>query len=126
MSHLLVQDFVLELQSGDAEQEVCEAGGSLEWASAIVDIPAGALDGCYTIEVIDNIPVGTETLYTEHSVVLVEINIPPAALPLSKPIVVTIPYDTNEVEPGDFAAGRAVIYHAPTADDLRNGTNVKI
>jgi hypothetical protein len=69
--------------------------------------------------------VGTETLYTEKSVVLVEINIPPAALPLLKPIIVTIPYDMEEVEPGDFVAGRAVIYHAPTADDLRNGTNLK-
>ena len=29
------------------------------------------------------------------------------------------------MEPGDFAAGRAVIYHAPTVDDLRNGTNLK-
>jgi hypothetical protein len=104
---------------------VCEAGGDFVWDSTIVVVPSGALNGCFTIEVNDNIPVGTETLYTEKSVVLVEISIPPAALPLLKPIIVTIPYDTDEVAPGDFLAGIAVIYHAPTADDLRNGTNLK-
>jgi hypothetical protein len=118
-------DFILNPQSQGPQQDVCEAGGTFEWDSAIVKIPEGALDGCFTIEVNDNIPVGTETLYTGKSVVLVEIKIPPAALPLAKPIIVTIPYDTAEVQPGDFKAGNAVIYHAPTVDDLRNGTNLK-
>jgi hypothetical protein len=118
-------DFILNPQSEGPQQEVCEAGGTFEWDSAIVKIPEGALDGCYTVEVNDNIPVGTETLYTEKSVVLIEIKFPPAALPLAKPIIVTIPYDTAEVQPGDFKAGNAVIYHAPTVDDLRNGTNLK-
>ena len=118
-------DFILNPQSQGPQQDVCEAGGTFEWDSAIVKIPEGALDGCYTVEVNDNIPVGTETLYTEKSVVLIEIKFPPAALPLAKPIIVTIPYDTAEVQPGDFKAGNAVIYHAPTVDDLRNGTNLK-
>jgi hypothetical protein len=118
-------NFVLTLQSGGQEQDVCEAGGTFEWDSAIVEIPAGALDDCYTIEVTDDIAVGTDSLYTEKSVVLVQISISGVTMPLAEPIIVTIPYDMNEVEPADFVAGRAIIYHAPTENDLRNGTNLK-
>jgi len=121
-------DFILNPQSEGPEQEVCEAGGKFEWDPVILSIPSGALDGCYIVAVTENIPVGTETLYTEKSVVLVAITItgdPMPTMPLAKPIIVTMPYDTAEVLPGDFKAGNAVIYHAPTVDDLRNGTNLK-
>ena len=112
-----------------SQQEICEAGGGFEWQAAIVEIPAGALDGCYTVEVNGNIPVTPADdgiLYTQKSVVLVEIKIEGATMPLAKPIVVTIHFDMDEVEPGDFRAGKAVIYHAATADDLRAGTGIKV
>ena len=65
-----------------------------------------------------------ESLYTENSVVLVQIDIPGAPLPLRPPIQITIPFDSDDVEPGDFRAGIAVVYHAANPDDLRTGTNV--
>jgi len=117
-------DFELEAQTGDPQQEVCEDGASFQWQSCTVDIPADALDACYDMTVDPNIPVEDESLYTENSVVLVQIDIPGAPLPLDPPIQVTIPFDSDDVEPGDFKAGIAVIYHAATADDLRSGTNV--
>jgi len=43
---------------------------------------------------------------------------------LAQPIAICIPFDTADVNPGDFKGGNAVIYHAETTDDLRNGTGV--
>ncbi len=105
--------------------EVCEEGGFFVWANAVVEIPAHALVGCHWIDVNDGIPVEVRNQYTENSVVLVEISIEEAAMPFAMPIQVTIPFLRDDIEPGDFAAGLAMIYYAPTVEDLRSGTNVK-
>lgn len=41
-------------------------------------------------------------------------------------IFVTVPFDLSEVGPGDFEAGRYVVYKAPTRADLLAGTNVEV
>jgi hypothetical protein len=119
-------NFVLVEQAALFPQDVCEAGGTFQdqQQQCTVEIPAGALDQCYPLDLDPDIEVGEETLYTEKSAFLVEIDLGGAVL--DKPIKVTMPFDTADVNPGDFKAGNAVIYHAPTADDLRNGTNLKI
>jgi len=69
------------------------------------------------VTVVPDIPVGDETIYTQHTTNLVEITVVPG---LTGKIVVTTPFDTTDVDPGDFKAKKAVIYYAPTADDLQN------
>jgi hypothetical protein len=123
-------DFELDPQTVGPQQEVCDdGGGSFQWESCVVDIPADSLDAtpgldCYDMTVNAAIEVGEESLYTENSVVLFQIDILGVPLPLEPPIRVTMPFDNDDVEPGDFKAGIAVIYHAPTENDLRNGNNV--
>ena len=115
-------DFVLtSLGSGD---DVGTEGGTLISGQCLIDIPAGALDGTAQIDLICNIDVGPETLFTRNSVALVEVVITGAAIDPSNPVQVTIPFDTSDVNPGDFQAGIATIYYADTADDLRNGIDV--
>jgi len=117
-------DFVLEPQVTDpqAPQDVCEDGGGFLEGDCIVRIPADVLDTCYDLEIDPAIDVGDESPYTEHSVLLVEISL--SGADLQDPIMLTIPYDIDDVDPGDFVNGIVVIYHAPTADDLREGVNV--
>jgi len=115
-------DFVLTaVVSGD---QVGPEGGTLTSGQCLVDIPTGALDGTAAIEIDCDLDVGTETPYTQNSVVLVEINVTGANIDPNNPIQVTIPFDTTDVNPGDFMAGIARIYYADNADNLRNGTNV--
>jgi len=120
---LIDPDFLLNpLGSGD---EVGPEGGILTSGDCVMNIPAGALDGPAQIELDCDIPVGPESVYTEHSVTLVEINIMGANVNEDTPIQVTIPFDTANVNPGDFQAGTARINYADSADDLTNGKNVK-
>ncbi|MDY6839402.1 MAG: hypothetical protein SWH78_15665 [Thermodesulfobacteriota bacterium] len=115
-------DFVLTaLGSGD---EVGLGGGALTSGDCTIDIPAGALDGTAVIQIDCDIDVGTESPYTENSVALVEITVTGANIVPNNPIQVTIPFDTTDVNPGDFMAGMATINYAETVEDLRNGTNV--
>jgi len=115
-------DFVLmALGSGD---DVGTEGGILTSGQCVIDIPAGALDGTAQIDILCDIDVGPETPFTRNSVALVEIVITDAAIDPNNPIQVTIPFDTSDINPGDFKAGIATIYYADTADDLRNGVNV--
>ena len=122
-------DFGLEPQSAGAVKTVCEAGGSFVWGPAIVEIPAGALDRCYNIEVDENIPVGTAGHCTQKSVVLMEVNITDGdgiAATLAKPIKITMPFNMEAVVPGDFRAGKALIYYAETLDVLRSGNDTNV
>ena len=115
-------DFVLTaLDSGD---DVGTQGGTIASGECVVAAPPAALDGTATISIDCDIPVGTETPYTQNSVVLVEINVTGANIVPNNPIQVTIPFDTTDVNLGDFMAGMATINYADTVDDLRNGTNV--
>jgi len=41
-------------------------------------------------------------------------------------IIVTIPFDLSVVSPGGFESGAYIIYHAPSVDDLLNGTNLSV
>ncbi|MDY6988728.1 MAG: hypothetical protein SWQ30_11810 [Thermodesulfobacteriota bacterium] len=110
-------DFVLTaLASGD---EVGPAGGTLTSGQCVVDVPPGALDGTAVIQFDCGIDVGTETQYTQNSVALVKIDVGANIAP-NNPIQVTIPFDTTDVNPGDFMAGIARIYYAADEDDLRN------
>ncbi|MDY6988727.1 MAG: hypothetical protein SWQ30_11805 [Thermodesulfobacteriota bacterium] len=115
-------DFVLTaLGSGD---DVGPEGGTLTSGQCIIDIPAGALDQTAQIDFLCDIDVGPETPFTRNSVALVKIVITGAAIDVNNPIQVTIPFDTKDVNPGDFKAGIATIYYADTADNLRNGVDV--
>jgi hypothetical protein len=115
-------DFVLTgLASGD---EVGIEGGSVTSGQCLIDVPPGALNGTAQIDIQCDIDVGTETPYTQNSVALVEIHVTGADIDPNNPIKVLIPFDTADVNPGDFVAGIASIYYADTVDDLRSGTNV--
>jgi len=119
---LVNPDFVLmALGSGD---DVGPEGGTLTSGQCVVHIPAGALDGTAQIDILCDIDVGPETPFTRNSVALVEILITGAAIDPNNPIQLTIPFDTSDVNPGDFKAGIATIYYADSADDLRNGVDV--
>jgi hypothetical protein len=107
--------------SGD---EIGPEGGIITSGDCTLNIPAGALDGLAQIELDCNIPVGPESVFTEHSVTLVEINIIGADINEDMPIQVTIPFDTVNVNPGDFGSGVARINYADTADDLRDGKKI--
>jgi hypothetical protein len=115
-------DPAFELASLGDPPEVCEDGGVVASEGCVVNFPAGALDGCYEVEM-DMQPVGVEiSPCTSKCEVLVEINLSGGAT-LQDSIQVTIPFDTDAVGPGDFMLGEAVIYHAPTPDDLREDKN---
>ncbi|MDY6953088.1 MAG: hypothetical protein SWE60_16390, partial [Thermodesulfobacteriota bacterium] len=119
---LVNPDFVLTpLGSGD---DLGPEGGTLTSGACVIDIPAGALEGTAQVDILCDIDVGPDTPYTRNSVALVEIVITGAAIDPQNPIQVTIPFDTSNVNPGDFKAGIATIYYADTADDLRNGVDV--
>jgi subtilisin family serine protease len=119
-------DFQLAALVLDANNEVSvdEDGGVIQAGATTVEIPADALDGPAQVIFDADIPVGDETLFTEHSTVLVEISVTGADLDPNNPLRVTIPFDTANVNPGDFVNGNVVIYHTATADDLRNGTGL--
>jgi len=119
-------NFELAAMVLDANNQVNadEDGGVIQAGAGTVEIPADALDGPGQVMFDADIPMGDETFFTEHSTVLVEISVTGANLDPNNPLRVTIPFDTANVNPGDFVNGNVVIYHAATADDLRNGTGL--
>ena|GEM_PF-2812663 len=119
-------DFQLAALVLDANNEVSsdEDGGAIQAGDTTVEIPADALDGPAQVTCDVDIPVGDKTSITDHSTVLVEISVTGANLDPNNPLRVTIPFDTANLNPGDFVDGNVVIYHAATADDLRNGTGL--
>jgi len=108
----------------DSGGEVGTEGGILTSGDCVINIPAGALDGPAQIELDCDIDVGPDSVYTRHSVALVEINVIGASISEDTPIQATIPFDMALVNPGDFFGGMAIIYYADSADDLRNGMDV--
>jgi hypothetical protein len=119
---LVDPDFLLPpIAPGD---EAGSEGGILTSGDCTVNIPEGALDGPAIIELDCAIPVGPESVYTRHSVALAEITIIGANINEGTPLLVTIPFDTAHVDPGDFRTGTARINFADSADDLRNGEGV--
>jgi hypothetical protein len=121
---LVEPDFILTAQVAPGNpQNVCEDGGSFSDGECSVGIPGETLDGCYDLNIDPQVDVGPKTVYSEHSVVLVAIDLSGAVLAV--PIEICIPFDTADVNPGDFKGGSAVIYHAPTTADFRNGVNME-
>jgi hypothetical protein len=119
---LVDPDFVLtSLGSGD---QVGTEGGTLTSGACTIDVPPGALNHAAQIDIQCDIDVGAETPYTQNSVALVEIVITGADIDPDNPIQVTIPFDTTDVNPGDFMAGIVTIFYADSADELRNGIDV--
>jgi hypothetical protein len=119
-------DFQLAALVPDANNAVSvnEDGGVLQAGAITVEIPADALDGPARVVSEADIPVGDETVFTEHATVLVGIRITGADLDPNNPLRITIPFDTAHVNPGDFVNGDVEVYHAAPADDLRNGTGL--
>jgi hypothetical protein len=117
-------DFVLVPQETDPQvaQEVCADGGRFLEGSCIVSIPADALDGCYdlNIDLISDMGVKSTTTAYSDAVMVVDLG----GADLTKPLMICIPFNPADVNPGDFVDGNVRIYHAPTVNDLLDGTNL--
>lgn len=113
----------------DGKVTIGTDGGSFSSGICTVELQEGCVEEESDVTVDADIAIWDDSDYTKYSVKLVEINITDpvseASVDLTKPIKLTIDFDTTNVNPGDFKNGNIVIYHAPTADDLRNGTNLK-
>ena len=113
----------------DGKVTIGTDGGSFSSGICTVELQEGSVEEESDVTVDADIAIWDDSDYTKYSVKLVEINITDsvsgASVDLTKPIKLTIDFDTTNVNPGDFKNGNIVIYHAPTADDLRNGTNLK-
>jgi hypothetical protein len=68
-------------------------------------------DSVYDLSVVDGsgAPVGASYLNTQLR---------------ANPIIITLPFDTSRIKPGDFESGKVVIRHAVTLNGLLNGTGV--